>query len=84
MRLQRLLPIEQATVIQRILRHLGLPTETPEARPPRAPPIPLNAPDLLRDNDVTRSRRVTNRDESARGKHAGGVPACGSDTGEAF
>ncbi len=25
--------IEQATVIQRILRHLGLPTETPEPRP---------------------------------------------------
>lgn len=45
--------IEQATVIQRILRHLRLPTEIPEPRPARAPPIPLDAPDLLGDHDVT-------------------------------
>ena len=30
--------IEQASVVQRILRHLGLPTEIPERRPARAPP----------------------------------------------
>jgi hypothetical protein len=30
--------IEEASVVQRILRHLGLPTEVPEARPARAPP----------------------------------------------
>jgi hypothetical protein len=30
--------IEQASVVQRILRHLGLPTEVPEPRPARAPP----------------------------------------------
>lgn len=30
--------IEQASVIQRILRHLGLATEIPEPRPARAPP----------------------------------------------
>jgi hypothetical protein len=30
--------IEDASVVQRILRHLGLPTEVPEARPARAPP----------------------------------------------
>jgi hypothetical protein len=30
--------IEQASVVQRILRHLGLPTEVREPRPARAPP----------------------------------------------
>jgi hypothetical protein len=30
--------IEQASVAQRILRHLGLPTELPEPRPARSPP----------------------------------------------
>jgi hypothetical protein len=28
-------------VVQRILRHLGLPTEVPEPPPARAPPRPL-------------------------------------------
>jgi hypothetical protein len=31
--------IEQAKVVERILRHLGLPTGRPEPRPPRAPPL---------------------------------------------
>ena len=31
--------IDQAAVIDRILRHLGLPTEIPAARPARAPPL---------------------------------------------
>jgi hypothetical protein len=30
--------IDQATVIQRILRHLGLPGDVPGPRPARAPP----------------------------------------------
>jgi hypothetical protein len=34
--------IEQAAVIQRILRHLGLPGEMPEPRPARAPPHPID------------------------------------------
>lgn len=34
--------IDESAVTQRILRHRGLPTEVPEARPARAP--------LLRDN----------------------------------
>jgi hypothetical protein len=38
--------IEQASVVQRILRHLGLPIEIPEARPARAPPRPLETADL--------------------------------------
>jgi hypothetical protein len=37
-RLRLVALIEQASVVQRILRHLGLPTEVPEARPARAPP----------------------------------------------
>jgi uncharacterized protein YbaR (Trm112 family) len=33
-RLRLVALIEQASVVQRILRHLGLPTEVPELRPP--------------------------------------------------
>ena len=40
--------IDDAAVIQRILRHLGLPTEMPEARLARAPPV-----HLLLDASVT-------------------------------
>ena len=43
---------EEATVIQRILRHLGLAIEIPEPRPARAPPIPLDARPLRVDDDV--------------------------------
>ena len=42
-RLRLIALIEQASVIERILRHLGLPTEVPEPRPARAPPLPLSA-----------------------------------------
>ena len=35
--------IEDPAVIQRVLRHLGLPTEIPEAQPARAAPLPLLA-----------------------------------------
>jgi len=44
-RLRLVALIEQASVVQRILRHLGLPTEVPEARPARAPPRPLETGD---------------------------------------
>ena len=44
--------IEQATVIQRILRHLGLPAEIPEPRPARAPPLPLGARARQVDDDA--------------------------------
>jgi hypothetical protein len=37
-RLRLVALIEQASVIQRILRHLGLPSDLPEPRPARAPP----------------------------------------------
>jgi hypothetical protein len=37
--------IEEAAVIDRILRHLSLPTETPEPRPARAPPGLAGVPD---------------------------------------
>jgi hypothetical protein len=37
-RLRLIAVIEQAPVIQRILRHLGLPDTVPAAQPPRAPP----------------------------------------------
>ncbi len=38
-RLRLVALIDQAAVIDRILRHLGLPTEIPAARPARAPPL---------------------------------------------
>lgn len=37
-RLRLIALIEQASVIQRVSRHLRLPTELPEPRPARAPP----------------------------------------------
>ena len=40
-RLRLVALIDQAAVIQRILRHLGLPTDVPQPRPARAPPRPL-------------------------------------------
>jgi hypothetical protein len=40
-RLRLIALIEQAAVIQRILRHLGLPDTMPTPRPARAPPLPL-------------------------------------------
>ena len=42
-RLHLIAMIEEASVIQRILRHLGLPTQIPDPRPARAPPLPLDA-----------------------------------------
>ena len=45
-RLRLIALIEQAPVIQRILRHLGLPDDVPAARPPRAPPLTYEADDV--------------------------------------
>jgi hypothetical protein len=41
-RLRLVALIDQASVIQRILRHLGLPIDVPEPRPARAPPLDLD------------------------------------------
>ena len=38
-RLRLIAVIDEPAVVERILRHLGLPTEIPEARPARAPPV---------------------------------------------
>ena len=46
-RLRLIALIDESAVTQRILRHLGLPSEVPEARPARAPP--------LRDRDASSS-----------------------------
>ena len=42
-RLRLIALIEQGSVIQRILRHLGEPVEILEPRPARAPPLPFEA-----------------------------------------
>jgi hypothetical protein len=44
-RLRLIALIEEAAVIDRILRHLGLPTEVPAPRPARAPPRRMGTPD---------------------------------------
>jgi hypothetical protein len=44
-RLRLIALIEEATVIDRILRHLGLPSERPAPRLARAPPFPMDVPD---------------------------------------
>jgi len=44
-RLRLIALIEQAAVIDRMLRHFGLPTETPAPRPARAPPRRASVPD---------------------------------------
>lgn len=36
--------IDQPAVIRKILSYLGLPTEVPDPRPARAPPMPLDGP----------------------------------------
>jgi hypothetical protein len=41
-RLRLLALIEQARTVERILRHLGLPTDLPELRAARAPPLPAD------------------------------------------
>jgi len=41
-RLRLIALIEDSSVIERLLRHLGLPTEIPKACSPRAPPLPLD------------------------------------------
>jgi hypothetical protein len=44
--------IEQASLIARILTHLGLPTDVPAARPPRAPPLPSGTASRWADDDL--------------------------------
>jgi hypothetical protein len=51
-RLRLLAVIEEGRVIQRILRHLGLPTAIPAPRPSRAPPIPFDHVKTHIDADV--------------------------------
>ena len=49
-RLRLVALIERASVVQGILRHLGLPTELPEPRPARAPP---RQPETFEDQSRT-------------------------------
>lgn len=52
-RLRLIALIEEAAVIERILRHLGVPTEIPAPRPARAPPLRVEAPDQAGWDDET-------------------------------
>jgi hypothetical protein len=53
-RLRRLALIEQATAIGRTLRHLGLSTDLPVARPARAPPLLVAAGEAHADEYESR------------------------------
>ena len=44
-RLRLIALIEEAAVVDRILRHLGVPTQIPAPRPARAPPLRAESPD---------------------------------------
>jgi hypothetical protein len=44
-RLRLIALVEEAAVIDRILRHLGLPNTVPAPRPARAPPLAVDVPD---------------------------------------
>ena len=50
-RLELITLIEDPKVIRRILRHLGVPTEVPTARPARPPPLPLGRSEPWYDAD---------------------------------
>ncbi len=52
-RLRLIALIEEAAVIGRILRHLGVPTEIPVPCPARAPPLRVGAPDQADWDDDT-------------------------------
>ena len=43
--------IDEAAVIERIVRHLHLPSEVPAPRPGRAPPLPWASP-FNQDTDI--------------------------------
>ena len=47
--------IDEASVIERILRRLGLPTEVAEPRPARAPPLSFAAHPRPADDDLAAS-----------------------------
>jgi hypothetical protein len=53
-RLRVIALIEEAAVIGRFLRHLGLPVAIPAPRPARAPPLPVGVPDVAGwDDDIS-------------------------------
>lgn len=52
-RLRLIALIEEPAVIDRILRHLGVPTEIPAPRPARAPPLRAERPDQAGWDDRT-------------------------------
>jgi hypothetical protein len=51
-RLELIALIEDPTVIRHILRHLGVPTDVPTARPARPPPLPLGRSKSWYDDDM--------------------------------
>jgi hypothetical protein len=53
-RLRLIALIEDAAVIDRILRHLGVPAAIPPPRPARAPPFPADVLDVA-DGDAATS-----------------------------
>jgi hypothetical protein len=52
-RLRLIALIDEAAVIGRILRHLGLPAQIPSPRPARAPPVSRPVADAQDRGDLT-------------------------------
>ena len=52
-RLRSIALIEEAAVIERILRHLGVPTAIPAPRLARPPPLRMETPDQADWDDAT-------------------------------
>jgi hypothetical protein len=50
-RLRLIALIEEAAVTERVLGHIGAPTEIPAPRPARAPPLRLGTPDQVGKDD---------------------------------
>lgn len=77
-RLRLIALIEEAAVIERILRHLGVPTAIPAPRAARAPPFGVGAPDQAGwDAETSVFTPGSWRDPARRSARprAGGVPA---------
>ena len=75
-RLRLVALIQQASVIKRILRHLGLPTDVPEPRPARAatPALSLNRGSVAQHLRIRRRLVTTQASRGEGGAEAACLP----------
>ena len=75
-RLRLIALIEEAAVVERVLRHLGVPTEIPAPHPARAPPLRVGSPDPAGWDDGTSVFDPYTPERRPARRRAGGV-RCG-------